>query len=158
MHDGGDAADWLVGRLSEMEEALAALVEVNSWTENPEGGRRVGALLREQLALPGLVHRHGLVRALGDVGRRALHRSPSRRADASSSSTSNPLTSTVGARRHPGQRGAPPVINDGPTLSRADGGRCSAGAAEVFRRDGVEELAELPLLARNAVDLQRKVV
>jgi glutamate carboxypeptidase len=55
MHEGGRAAaDWLVGRLDEMEEALAALVEVNSWTENPEGGRRVGALLREQFAIPGL--------------------------------------------------------------------------------------------------------
>ncbi|HEX8539899.1 MAG TPA: M20 family metallopeptidase [Cystobacter sp.] len=55
MHEGGRAAaDWLVGRLGEMEEALAALVEVNSWTENPEGGRRVGALLREQFAIPGL--------------------------------------------------------------------------------------------------------
>ncbi|HEX8824366.1 MAG TPA: M20 family metallopeptidase [Archangium sp.] len=52
---GEAAAGWLVGRLGEMEEALAALVEVNSWTENAEGGRKVGALLREQLSLPGLV-------------------------------------------------------------------------------------------------------
>jgi glutamate carboxypeptidase len=51
---GEAAAGWLVGRLAEMEEALAALVEVNSYTENPEGGRKVGALLREQLVLPGL--------------------------------------------------------------------------------------------------------
>ncbi|HSP79563.1 MAG TPA: M20/M25/M40 family metallo-hydrolase [Myxococcaceae bacterium] len=51
---GEAAAGWLEGRLGEMEEALAALVEVNSWTENAEGGRRVGALLREQLAIPGL--------------------------------------------------------------------------------------------------------
>ncbi|HYO66782.1 MAG TPA: M20 family metallopeptidase [Archangium sp.] len=52
---GEAAASWLVGRLGEMEEALAALVEVNSWTENAEGGRQVGALLREQFTLPGLV-------------------------------------------------------------------------------------------------------
>ncbi|PTL81698.1 M20 family metallopeptidase [Vitiosangium sp. GDMCC 1.1324] len=51
---GEAAASWLVGRLGEMEEALAALVEVNSWTENAEGGRKVGALLREQFAIPGL--------------------------------------------------------------------------------------------------------
>ncbi|MGZ3458553.1 MAG: M20/M25/M40 family metallo-hydrolase, partial [Archangium sp.] len=52
---GEAAARWLVGRLGEMEEALAALVEINSWTENAEGGRKVGTLLREQFALPGLV-------------------------------------------------------------------------------------------------------
>ncbi|MFL5346290.1 MAG: M20/M25/M40 family metallo-hydrolase [Hyalangium sp.] len=51
---GEAAAAWLVGRLGELEEALAALVEVNSYTENPEGGRRVGALLREQFMVPGL--------------------------------------------------------------------------------------------------------
>lgn len=51
---GEAAAGWLAGRLGDMEEALAALVEVNSFTENPEGGRRVGALLREVLAVPGL--------------------------------------------------------------------------------------------------------
>ncbi len=56
MRDMGEAAaSWLVGRLEEMEQALAALVEINSWTENAAGGRQVGALLREQLALPGLV-------------------------------------------------------------------------------------------------------
>lgn len=51
---GEAAANWLVGRLGEMEEALASLVEVNSWTENAAGGRRVGSLLREVLAIPGL--------------------------------------------------------------------------------------------------------
>ena len=51
---GEAAAGWLVGRLGDMEEALAALVEVNSFTENPEGGRKVGALLREHFAMPGL--------------------------------------------------------------------------------------------------------
>lgn len=51
---GEAASAWLAGRLGEMEERLAALVEVNSFTDNPEGGRKVGALLRELLALPGL--------------------------------------------------------------------------------------------------------
>lgn len=55
MSEMGEAAvAWLTGRLEEMEEALAALVEVNSYTENPEGGRKVGALLREMFTLPGL--------------------------------------------------------------------------------------------------------
>jgi glutamate carboxypeptidase len=55
MSEMGEAAvGWLAGRLGEMEEALAALVEVNSYTENPEGGRKTGALLREMFALPGL--------------------------------------------------------------------------------------------------------
>jgi glutamate carboxypeptidase len=49
-----DAAAWLTSRLPEMEEALAALVDVNSYTDNAEGGRKVGAMLRELLALPGL--------------------------------------------------------------------------------------------------------
>ncbi len=48
------AAGWLEGRLEEMEQALAALVEVNSFTDNPEGGRKVGALLREAFQVPGL--------------------------------------------------------------------------------------------------------
>ncbi|WP_224365015.1 M20/M25/M40 family metallo-hydrolase [Hyalangium versicolor] len=55
MHELGEAAaGWLTGRLGEMEEALAALVEVNSFTENPQGGRKVGALLLEQFTVPGL--------------------------------------------------------------------------------------------------------
>ena len=52
---GEAAAGWLGGQLGEMEAALAALVEVNSWTDNPEGGRRVGGLLRELFSLPGLM-------------------------------------------------------------------------------------------------------
>ncbi len=51
---GEAAAGWLVGRLEEMEQALAALVEVNSYTDNSEGGRKVGALLREAFHMPGL--------------------------------------------------------------------------------------------------------
>src|SRR4051794_7288053 len=78
---GEAAANWLVGRLGEMEEALAALVEINSWTENAEGGRKVGALLREQLALPGLVAEvvpstryadHLVLRSEGRAGRRPV--------------------------------------------------------------------------------------
>lgn len=48
------AARWLEGRLPEMEAALAPLVEINSFTDNPEGGRRVGAELRRLFAMPGL--------------------------------------------------------------------------------------------------------
>ncbi|XXF78986.1 M20 family metallopeptidase [Myxococcaceae bacterium GXIMD 01537] len=52
---GEAAAGWLDGRLGEMEEALAALVSVNSFTDNPEGGRKVGALLSELFTrAPGL--------------------------------------------------------------------------------------------------------
>lgn len=56
MREMGEAASgWLEGRLGEMEEALAALVNVNSFTDNPEGGRKVGALLRELFtSAPGL--------------------------------------------------------------------------------------------------------
>ena len=55
---GEAAAGWLHGRLGEMEEALAALVNVNSFTDNPEGGRKVGALLRELFTrAPGLAAR-----------------------------------------------------------------------------------------------------
>jgi len=48
------AARWLEGRIAEMEAALAPLVEINSFTDNPEGGRRVGAALRELFLMPGL--------------------------------------------------------------------------------------------------------
>jgi len=41
-----------------MEDALAQLVHVNSFTENPEGGRQVGALLRGLFRLEGV---HGTV-------------------------------------------------------------------------------------------------
>jgi len=50
-----DAARWLEGKTLEMEKALAPLVEVNSFTENAEGGRHVGHILREQWKLPGLL-------------------------------------------------------------------------------------------------------
>ncbi|MDC0710458.1 M20/M25/M40 family metallo-hydrolase [Stigmatella sp. ncwal1] len=51
---GEAAARWLEDRAGEMDEALGALVQVNSYTENPEGGRKLGGLLRECFAVPGL--------------------------------------------------------------------------------------------------------
>ena len=49
-----EAAKWLEGRLAEMEVALSALVNVNSFTDNLEGGNRVGELLREVFTIEGL--------------------------------------------------------------------------------------------------------
>ena len=46
---GAEAARWLGEQGRVMEEALAALVEVNSFTDNVEGGRKVGAMLREDV-------------------------------------------------------------------------------------------------------------
>lgn len=48
-------SEWLSAQLPSMEQSLAALVNVNSFTDNPEGGRKVGALLREVFAIEGLV-------------------------------------------------------------------------------------------------------
>ncbi len=45
---------WWRGRRDAFEEALRGLVEVNSFTENREGGLEVGRRLRSLLALPGL--------------------------------------------------------------------------------------------------------
>jgi glutamate carboxypeptidase len=47
-------SDWLDDRLPEMEGALSALVNVNSFTDNVEGGNRVGELLRGIFTIPGL--------------------------------------------------------------------------------------------------------
>ncbi len=52
-------AVWLDDKQRAMEQALEGLVAVNSYTENPEGGRKVAALLRELFArsrLEGAVH------------------------------------------------------------------------------------------------------
>ncbi len=46
--------DWLDDKLPAIEEQLAALVAVNSFTDNADGGRRVGALLREAFTIKGL--------------------------------------------------------------------------------------------------------
>jgi glutamate carboxypeptidase len=48
------AAAWLSNKQRAMEDSLATLVHVNSFTENPEGGRQVGVLLGELFALEGL--------------------------------------------------------------------------------------------------------
>ncbi len=48
------AALWLEGKQRAMEERIATLVEVNSFTDNVDGGRRVGAMLRELFAIAGL--------------------------------------------------------------------------------------------------------
>src|ERR1700679_2897798 len=49
-----EATAWLSDKARPMAEATAPLVEVNSYTENPEGGRKVGALLRSLFAGVGL--------------------------------------------------------------------------------------------------------
>ncbi|HSO39092.1 MAG TPA: M20/M25/M40 family metallo-hydrolase [Labilithrix sp.] len=54
---GDDAAAWLGGQGKAMEQALAELVEVNSFTENVEGGRKVGAMLEQLYAIDGLTTR-----------------------------------------------------------------------------------------------------
>lgn len=48
------AAAWLSDKQRAMEQALASLVDVNSYTENPDGGRTVGVLLRELFAIDGI--------------------------------------------------------------------------------------------------------
>lgn len=45
------ATAWLSDKQRAMEDALAPLVDVNSYTQNPEGGRKVGALLRDLFAI-----------------------------------------------------------------------------------------------------------
>jgi glutamate carboxypeptidase len=42
-----DASRWLVEQSAAMETALAELVEINSFTDNVEGGRKVGAMLKD---------------------------------------------------------------------------------------------------------------
>lgn len=49
-----DAVHWLSRQLPQMEEALAAMVNVNSFTDHRDGGQRVGALLREAFTIDGL--------------------------------------------------------------------------------------------------------
>ena len=51
---GENAARWLDGKQRAMEERIASLVEVNSFTDNAEGGRKVGGMLRELFANMGL--------------------------------------------------------------------------------------------------------
>lgn len=49
-----DAGRWLDEQGKAMETALAELVEINSFTENVDGGRRVGTMLEEIYAIGGL--------------------------------------------------------------------------------------------------------
>ncbi|MGH7269151.1 MAG: M20/M25/M40 family metallo-hydrolase, partial [Polyangiaceae bacterium] len=49
-----DAAAWLSDKEGAMQDALAPLVEVNSYTENAEGGRKVGTLLFDLFAIEGI--------------------------------------------------------------------------------------------------------
>jgi len=53
------ASAWLADKQRAMEDLLAPLVELNSYTDNPEGGRKVGTLLRALFAIDGV---EGLVR------------------------------------------------------------------------------------------------
>jgi glutamate carboxypeptidase len=48
------ATAWLADKQQAMADALAPLVETNSFTENPEGGRVVGTMLRDLFAIEGL--------------------------------------------------------------------------------------------------------
>jgi glutamate carboxypeptidase len=48
------ATVWLSDKERAMEDALALLVDVNSYTENPEGGRKVGTLIRGLFAMDGV--------------------------------------------------------------------------------------------------------
>lgn len=52
-----DAASWLGEQAKAMEVALAELVEVNSFTENVDGGRKVASMLEELYAIDGLESR-----------------------------------------------------------------------------------------------------
>jgi glutamate carboxypeptidase len=49
-----EATAWLSDKQRAMEDAIAPLVDQNSYTENPEGGRKVGAMLRSLFGLEGL--------------------------------------------------------------------------------------------------------
>ncbi len=48
------ALDWLREQRARVEEELAQLVSINSYTENREGGLRVGERLKELFTIPGL--------------------------------------------------------------------------------------------------------
>jgi glutamate carboxypeptidase len=48
------ATAWLSDKQRAMEDALAPLVDANSYTENPQGGRKVGTMLRELFAARGV--------------------------------------------------------------------------------------------------------
>jgi glutamate carboxypeptidase len=55
MQSHADAATaWLSDKGRAMEDALAPLVDINSFTDNAAGGRKVGTLLRELFAVEGV--------------------------------------------------------------------------------------------------------
>ena len=47
-------ANWLADKQPAIEDAIEPLVNVNSFTDNPEGGRKVGAMLRDLFTIPGV--------------------------------------------------------------------------------------------------------
>jgi glutamate carboxypeptidase len=49
-----EATRWLADKERAMEDALAPLVAVNSFTDHPEGGRKVGAMLRGLFGVDGV--------------------------------------------------------------------------------------------------------
>jgi glutamate carboxypeptidase len=49
-----EATRWLADKQPAMEEAIARLVDVNSFTDNPAGGRKVGTMLRDLFAIEGV--------------------------------------------------------------------------------------------------------
>jgi len=51
---GEDAAAWLADKQRAMEDSIAELVAVNSYTDNVEGGRKVGTLLRDLFRIDGV--------------------------------------------------------------------------------------------------------
>jgi hypothetical protein len=58
MSSGRDeVANWLAQRGASMQEEIAELVAINSYTENVEGGRQVGRVLAQKtFAIEGLTH------------------------------------------------------------------------------------------------------
>src|SRR3954462_2729004 len=57
MKTGDDASRWLAEQQKPIEQALAELVEINSFTENVDGGRKVASMLEELYDLDGLESR-----------------------------------------------------------------------------------------------------
>lgn len=56
MSKADEAQRWLEGQFPSMDDALRSLVEVNSHSGNPEGGREVGRRLEGLFAIDGLKH------------------------------------------------------------------------------------------------------
>src|SRR5512143_350925 len=77
-----DAVRWIAERAKAMETELAELVEINSFSDNAEGGRKVGEILAARtFALAGLVPKkfpsarwadHLTFSSRGDVARRPI--------------------------------------------------------------------------------------